>query len=185
MHPKDVIEHFIPSITFSFITKQGVAVKRVQFPTRVCFAITIHKSRGRTLLDKVVFDNRLDVFMHGYLYVVALSRVRAAKDIRILVDLLPDWPDKIFARVSNVVYKPLLYRRHNNYARTWYYAACRGSMSTRRACKLRNKYYLKKNGCTHTITKEKHCIMYLYNLSSHTITTAETLLPYTTHTCRQ
>lgn len=77
------IEHFIPRITFGFITKQGVAVKRVQFPFRLCFAVTIHKSQGQTL-DKVLFDNRTDVFMHGCLY-VALSRVRAAKDIRIVV----------------------------------------------------------------------------------------------------
>lgn len=101
----DGIEHFIPRITFGFFTKQGVAVRRVQFPVRLCFAVTIHKSQGQTL-DRVLFDNRVDVFMHGCLY-VALSRVREAKDIRILVE-----PCRVsargFARVVNVVYKTLL-----------------------------------------------------------------------------
>ncbi|CAB1097480.1 unnamed protein product [Ectocarpus sp. CCAP 1310/34] len=102
---KDGVEHFIPRITFGFITRQGVAVKRVQFPVRLCFAITIHKSQGQTL-DKVLFDNRTDVFMHGCLY-VALSRVRAANDIRILVEPCRVSADG-FARVLNVVYKSLL-----------------------------------------------------------------------------
>ena len=69
------------------------------------FCSYLHKSQGQTL-DKVLFDNRTDVFVHGCLY-VALSRVRAAKDIRILVE-----PCRVstrgFARVVNVVFKTLL-----------------------------------------------------------------------------
>ena len=44
---------FIPHITFSFIPWQGVDVKRVQFPVRLCFTVTIHRSQGE-MLNKVV-----------------------------------------------------------------------------------------------------------------------------------
>ena len=37
---------WIPRITFSFITWQGMDVKRVQFPVRLCFAVTVHRSQG-------------------------------------------------------------------------------------------------------------------------------------------
>ena len=43
----DGIEHFLPRITFGFITKQGVAVKRVQFPVRLCFAVTYTSPKDR------------------------------------------------------------------------------------------------------------------------------------------
>lgn len=63
---KDGTIHWIPPITFSFITWQGVDVKRVQFPVRLCFAVTVHRSQGQTL-SRVVFYLRRDVFMHGCL----------------------------------------------------------------------------------------------------------------------
>ena len=37
---KDRTIHWIPRITFSFITWQGADVKRVRFPVRLCFAVT-------------------------------------------------------------------------------------------------------------------------------------------------
>ena len=64
--------HWIPRIGFSFITWQGVDVKQLQFPVRLCFAVTVHSSQGQTL-NRVVFYLRRDVFMHGCLY-VGLSR---------------------------------------------------------------------------------------------------------------
>lgn len=60
----------------------------------------------RQIFDKVLFDDRTNVFMHGCLC-VALSRVRAANDIRILNEPSRFYVDG-FARVSNVVFKSLL-----------------------------------------------------------------------------
>lgn len=99
------VVHYIPRITFSFKTWQSIAVKRVQFPVRLCFAVTIHRSQGLTL-DKVVLDARRDVFSHGALY-VGLSRVCKSSDVLILTsDEKVD--DHGWARVRNVVYPRLL-----------------------------------------------------------------------------
>ena len=70
-------------ITFSLIPWQGVDVKRVQFPVRLCFAVTVHRSQGQTL-NRVVFIyagmfSCTDACMSVY-----LSRVRKSADIRIL-----------------------------------------------------------------------------------------------------
>ena len=65
---------WIPHITFSFITWQGVDVKCVQFPVHLCFALTVHRSQGQTL-SRVVFYFRRHVFMRGCLF-VGLSRIR-------------------------------------------------------------------------------------------------------------
>ncbi|CAN0514437.1 unnamed protein product, partial [Scytosiphon promiscuus] len=98
--------HWIPRITFSFITWQGVDVKRVQFPVRLCFAVTVHRSQGQTL-ERVVFYLRRDVFMHGCLY-VGLSRVRNSADIRILTTEDRICPHKLCARAVNVVFSSLV-----------------------------------------------------------------------------
>ena len=47
--------------------------KRVQFPVRVCFAMTINKAQGQTFGSKVGIDVVPECFSHGQLY-VALSR---------------------------------------------------------------------------------------------------------------
>ena len=59
-------------------------VTRKQFPIRQAYGLTIHKSQSATL-DRVVVDLRHGVFDHGQLY-VALSRVRNARDVRILIN---------------------------------------------------------------------------------------------------
>jgi ATP-dependent exoDNAse (exonuclease V) alpha subunit len=51
----------------------------VQYPIRVAFAITIHKSQGKTF-DKVVLDLARGTFAHGQLY-VALSRCTSFKGL--------------------------------------------------------------------------------------------------------
>lgn len=103
---KDGTIHWIPRITFPFITWQGMDVKRVQFPVRLAFAVTVHRSQGQTL-DRVVLDLRRDVFMHGCLY-VGLSRVRNSNDVKILTTEHRLCPDHLSARAVNVVYSSLV-----------------------------------------------------------------------------
>ena len=70
---KDGTFHWIPRITFSFITWQGVNVKRVQCPVRLCLAVTVRCSQGQTF-NRVVLGLRRDVFMHGCLHVALCRR---------------------------------------------------------------------------------------------------------------
>jgi ATP-dependent exoDNAse (exonuclease V) alpha subunit len=51
----------------------------IQYPIRVAYAITIHKSQGKTF-DKVIIDMGNGGFAHGQLY-VALSRARSMEGI--------------------------------------------------------------------------------------------------------
>ena len=83
-------------------------VKRVQFPIRLCFAVTVHRSQGQTL-NRAVFDLRRDVFMHGCLH-VGLSRARISANIVVLTINNEDrmCPSKLCAKAVNVVYPSLL-----------------------------------------------------------------------------
>jgi PIF1-like helicase/Helitron helicase-like domain at N-terminus len=63
----------------------GVQVRRRQFPIRLAFASTVHKSQGRTL-SRLVVDLRTAFFTPGQLY-VALSRTRHAQDVLLLYEL--------------------------------------------------------------------------------------------------
>jgi len=56
-----------------------------QFPLALGYAMTIHKSQGKTL-SKVVIDISRGAFAHGQTY-VALSRTRQAKDMHIVKPL--------------------------------------------------------------------------------------------------
>jgi hypothetical protein len=56
--------------------------RRLQFPVRLCFAMTINKSQGQTF--KVIgVDIREPCFTHGLLYVAA-SRRGSGKDLTFL-----------------------------------------------------------------------------------------------------
>jgi hypothetical protein len=64
--------------------RQPCKFKRLQFPLRICFAMTINKSQGQTL-EKVALLLKEHVFAHGQLY-VALSRVRSPKNIKLFIE---------------------------------------------------------------------------------------------------
>jgi ATP-dependent DNA helicase PIF1 len=58
-------------------------LKRIQFPIRLAFAMTINKSQGQTF-RRIGIYLPAPVFSHGQLY-VALSRVRCFDDVKVLV----------------------------------------------------------------------------------------------------
>ncbi|CAM9702615.1 unnamed protein product, partial [Ectocarpus sp. 13 AM-2016] len=60
--------HWLPRVGFNFVTWQGVAAKRVHFPLRLCFTVTVNRAQGQTL-DRTCLDLMLDPFAHGHLYV--------------------------------------------------------------------------------------------------------------------
>ena len=68
----------IPNYTFDAKTKvvtTEVIGSFVQYPLRLAWAITIHKSQGKQF-DKVIVDLGWGAFAHGQLY-VALSRCKS------------------------------------------------------------------------------------------------------------
>ncbi|XP_067120494.1 ATP-dependent DNA helicase pif1-like [Centruroides vittatus] len=72
--------------------------KRLQFPVKLCFAMTINKAEGQTL-KKAGIDLRENCFSHGQFY-VACSRVSSAKDLAILSKE---------GKTTNIVYKEVLW----------------------------------------------------------------------------
>ena len=83
------------------------AFKRKQFPVRLAYAISIHKSQGQTLKRMGLYLPE-PVFAHGMLY-VALSRVGSPLEILTYIKKTPTQgicENGCFTR--NVVYKELL-----------------------------------------------------------------------------
>ncbi|PAA58354.1 hypothetical protein BOX15_Mlig032255g8, partial [Macrostomum lignano] len=62
-------------------TEVPFVFRRLQFPIRPCFAMTIHKSQGQSLGTYAV-DLTTACFQHGQLY-VALSRARSADGVKV------------------------------------------------------------------------------------------------------
>ena len=83
----------IPRIPF-IPTDFPIQMKRVQFPVRLSFAMTINKSQGQSL-DKVGLFLQEECFSHGQFY-VGCSRVGSEKNLKIVCPQ---------GRTKNVVYK--------------------------------------------------------------------------------
>jgi len=93
----------IPRIRLSPNAKTlPVPLKRLEFPVRLVFAMTINKSQGQ-LVEYVGIDLKTSVFSHRQLYVV-FSRCTSPLNISVL---LPEQSQKS-RRTINVVYKEVL-----------------------------------------------------------------------------
>ena len=82
-----------------------MSFERVQFPVRLCFAMTINKAQGQTL-DFVGIYLREPVFSHGQLY-VALSRAKSSNCVKILIQPSP-FDLTVDYATNNIVYKHIL-----------------------------------------------------------------------------
>ena len=83
-------------------------IKRIQFPLRLSYALTINKAQGQTF-EKVGIYLRRPCFSHGQLY-VAFSRARSFRAIKLKVCGLLEQGyvgEKCFTK--NVVYRQVLY----------------------------------------------------------------------------
>jgi ATP-dependent DNA helicase PIF1 len=69
----------ITPFTVRWKTKSNRPCSRTQYPLRIAYAVTIHKSQGMTL-DKAVIDPGLRDICPGMLF-VALSQVRGICDL--------------------------------------------------------------------------------------------------------
>ncbi|KAJ5562712.1 hypothetical protein N7535_002843 [Penicillium sp. DV-2018c] len=76
-------EHTMPLVPLETTEGQlSFTLHCVQFPIRLCFAMTINKSQGQSL-KRVGVDLRVPAFSHGQLY-VALSRVTDVGNLSVL-----------------------------------------------------------------------------------------------------
>lgn len=83
-------------------------LRRLQFPVRPAFAITINKAQGQTL-EHVGLYLKTPVFVHGQLY-VALSRVTSLHNVHVLIEKDRSTPYEISEGcTTNVVYPEILY----------------------------------------------------------------------------
>ena len=84
-------------------TSFGFEWKRLQFPVKLAFAMTINKSQGQTL-EKVAVWLKEPCFGHGQLYVAA-SRVGSPDNIKFHVASVVGLPK---FSTKNIVYDELL-----------------------------------------------------------------------------
>jgi ATP-dependent exoDNAse (exonuclease V) alpha subunit len=96
----------IPKIKFNYSatgSQVPIDFRRIQFPIRLAFAMTINKAQGQTL-DSIGLYLPNHVFSHGHLY-VALSRVKSPKSLKIMIDTNISKIENVEgAYTSNIVY---------------------------------------------------------------------------------
>ena len=109
---KTLVKSFLPRIPMtSEETGFPFKMRRLQFPIRLGYAMTINKAQGQTL-DRAGLYLKSPVFDHGQLY-VAFSRVRAMDNIKVLVynkvnqGILPNDEER-HRYTHNIVYRELL-----------------------------------------------------------------------------
>ncbi|XP_050067028.1 ATP-dependent DNA helicase PIF1-like [Aphis gossypii] len=97
-------EIIIPAIPLTSCGEDDLPIimRRVQFPVRLSFAMTINKSQGQTF-DRVGLLLPSPVFTHGQLY-VAFSRVRNSQSI--IVGMCGDGHGRFVTK--NIVYREVL-----------------------------------------------------------------------------
>lgn len=81
---KDI--EYIYSSSSNGVTEKVIGSFR-QFPLKLAWAITVHKSQGKTF-DKIAFDIGNGAFAHGQTY-VAISRCRSLEGITLLREVQP------------------------------------------------------------------------------------------------
>jgi len=102
-HHNDVV--IIPKVKFTYGTdadSRETPFTRIQFPVRLCFAMTVNKAQGQTLNRMGLSLDVQEIFSHGQLY-VALSRVRTKRSVKVLTKA-----SEIRDKVRNVVFKEIL-----------------------------------------------------------------------------
>ena len=99
---------FIPRMTLMpSDTDLPFKLRRVQFPIRLAYAMTINKSQGQTF-DKVGIYLNKACFAHGQLY-VAFSRARSKNDVSVeIVETPEQGKDRGHHYTKNVVLHQVL-----------------------------------------------------------------------------
>ena len=98
----------LPRIFFKFKLPfmQSYTITRLQFPLRLAYCLTMNKSQGQTISNRMLLDVSADSFAHGHLY-VALSRITAFYNIMIFCQSSQISDDKLGVVVQNIVYRDL------------------------------------------------------------------------------
>ena len=114
--PRRNEEFLFSKIAFQFQSQLNHEqnMRRVQYPFRLAFAMTINKSQGQTF-DRIGLLLNKPVFAHGQLY-VAISRVRSFDSLKIIIEDIPrgqnmqgrfdNYPNTVFTK--NVVQPEVL-----------------------------------------------------------------------------
>lgn len=97
-------EFFLPRIVLTVNDdRMPFIFKRKQFPTKVCYAMTINKSQGESLKKIGVYLPE-PIFGHGQLY-VALSRATSLDGLKMVIAQQLNQPANT---TKNIVYKAFL-----------------------------------------------------------------------------
>lgn len=95
---------FIHRINIEYGTQRRKPLKfrRLQFPVRLCFAMTVNKAQGQSLKRVGLNLEMQQCFSHGQVY-VSMSRVSCMSGIKVFspTSSAPN-------RILNIVYKPIL-----------------------------------------------------------------------------